>query len=127
MEIRITLRASAEESSAALSLAQAIAKMVGVVVEVTVGPERAEQAREAGGDVAETGLPEAMCAVPEDCPMGPYPHPFIPPPDDVRLPCCCRQPWEGEPGPPRTVKLGGGRDIPPSTGPLPDPPAPGER
>jgi hypothetical protein len=114
MQISITFRASAEESSAALSLAQAVAKMVGVTVTVatsaadpweTIGG-RPAQAREAGGDVAETGPPEAMCATPEDCPMGPFPHPFIPPPEDMMAPCCCRQPWEGEPGPDRTVNLG---------------------
>lgn len=33
-----------------------------------------------------------MCEIPDDCPMGPAPHPFIPPDADFR--CCCRQPWE---------------------------------
>jgi hypothetical protein len=96
-----------------MSLAQAVAKMIGVAVTVITptdpweaGPDRAEQGREPGGDVPETGPPERMCADPENCPMGPFPHPFIPPPDDVRLPCCCRQPWEDEPGPDRTVNPG---------------------
>lgn len=34
-----------------------------------------------------------MCQLPADCPMGPDPHAFAPPVDDV-MPGCCRQPWE---------------------------------
>lgn len=37
-----------------------------------------------------------MCAVPDDCPLGPDPHPLTVP-DDHRLPCCCRQPGEVDP------------------------------
>lgn len=35
------------------------------------------------------------CATPGDCPLGPSPHPFVPPADTG--PCCCRQPWEPAP------------------------------
>jgi hypothetical protein len=36
----------------------------------------------------------AMCeAHPDDCPLGPGPHPFVSP-DQTEGLCCCRQPWE---------------------------------
>lgn len=34
-----------------------------------------------------------MCQLPDDCPRGPEPHPFVPPIGSFSLPCC-RQPWE---------------------------------
>ena len=43
---------------------------------------------------AEIAAERHMCAIPDDCPNGPGPHPLVPPtaPEDA-LPCC-RQPWE---------------------------------
>ncbi len=32
------------------------------------------------------------CAIPDDCPLGPEPHPFAPPVGEGL--CCARQPWE---------------------------------
>lgn len=45
-----------------------------------------------------------MCALPDDCPLGPEPHVFVPP-DVPGIMCCCKQPWEEgssdlEPSPP---------------------------
>lgn len=34
-----------------------------------------------------------MCETPEDCPLGPDSHPFVPPLLVDGL-CCCKQPWE---------------------------------
>jgi hypothetical protein len=34
------------------------------------------------------------CATPADCPLGPEPHQFAAPPEQVTGLCCSRQPWE---------------------------------
>jgi len=48
-------------------------------------------------EVNERGMPTGnyLCMLPDDCPLGPEPHAFVPP--EAPGMCCTRQPWEADP------------------------------
>ena len=66
---------------------------------VLLGPQARDELRELLDRAAmpgQAGTERQMCATPDDCPLGPDPHAFVPDSGDTgdgTLPCC-RQPWE---------------------------------